>query len=301
MRGQPGAVRAALLAAAGAHNLLLCGPPGSGKTMIAERLPALMPPLEGRSRIEVAKVRSVAGLGSPGAWSPPFRSPHHTVSAAGLLGGGPRAMPGEITLAHRGVLFLDEFPEFDRRALEGLREPLERGRVSVVRAGYRVVYPSRFLLVGAMNPCPCGRHGVKGRSCDCTPGQVARYAGRISGPLLDRFDLRVQVPTVRPTDLDGAGEPTECSAALRETVFKARHFQSMRGRLNGRLGLRGLEQHAPLDTSSRDLLSRAADRMGLSARGMVRVRRLARTIADVEEVEAVRREHLAEALSFRGG
>jgi magnesium chelatase family protein len=300
VRGQEGAVRAAALAAAGGHNLLLIGPPGSGKTMIAERMPGILPDLGPAGRIEATKIHSVAGvLRGPFVEAPPFRAPHHTVSAAGLLGGGHRASPGEITLAHRGVLFLDELPEFERRSLEGLREPLERGEVAVVRVGYRVRFPCRFLLVAAMNPCPCGNHGVKGRDCPCSPRQVERYRLRVSGPLLDRFDLQVRVPPVAAQDLGSAARAGSTSADLRATVARARAAQERRGIHNSRLTLRALDRHAPLDRASEEFLRNATSRFGLSARAHVRVRRLARTIADVEGDEGVLLAHLKEAVSYR--
>jgi magnesium chelatase family protein len=300
VRGQENAVRAALVAAAGGHNLLLLGPPGSGKTMIAERMPGILPPLGPAERIEATKIHSVAGtLRGPFVARPPFRSPHHTVSSAGLLGGGPRASPGEITLSHRGVLFLDELPEFERRSLEGLREPLERGEVSVVRAGYRVRFPSRFLLVAAMNPCPCGHNGVEGRRCTCTPRQVDLYRSRVSGPLLDRFDLQVVVPPVAAEAL-AAGSPAGASSGdLRGRVVSARGAQRARGVLNAGLSLKALEAHAPLDGACEAFLRRASERFRFSARAHVRVRRLARTIADLEGSASVRHAHLAEAVNYR--
>lgn len=302
VRGQEGAVRAALLAAAGGHNLLLVGPPGSGKTMVAERIPGILPPLTRAASIEATKIHSVAGTlrGRPLA-APPFRAPHHTVSAAGLLGGGPRASPGEITLAHRGVLFLDELPEFDRRALEGLREPLERGEVSVVRAGYRVRFPSRFLLVAAMNPCPCGNHGVPERDCSCTPPMVTRYRGRVSGPLLDRFDLRVEVGPVKAAALAGEARGGTASGELRAAVAAARARQEERGRCNADLDGAALARHAGLDGEGERFLARATERLRLSARAHVRLRRLARTVADLAGEERVRADHLKEAVSFRMG
>jgi magnesium chelatase family protein len=300
VRGQEGAVRAALLAAAGGHNLLLVGPPGSGKTMIAERIPGILPPLRPGERIEATKIHSVAGtLRGPWIAEPPFRAPHHTVSPAGLLGGGPRASPGEITLAHRGVLFLDELTEFDRRALEGLREPLERGEVSVVRAGYRVRFPSRFLLVAAMNPCRCGNHGVEERTCRCSPREVERYRDRISGPLMDRLDLQVRVPAVAAAALAAGARPGPASAALRDAVTAARRLQAARGCGNAALDGRGLDRHAALDAEGERFLSKAGDRLGLSARAHVRIRRLARTIADLEGAAAVLPGHLKEAVSYR--
>ena len=300
VRGQEGAVRAALLAAAGSHNLLLVGPPGSGKTMVAERLPGILPPLTEEERIEATKIHSVAGtLRGPWVQDPPYRAPHHTVSAAGLLGGGARAVPGEITLAHRGVLFLDEFPEFDRRSLEGLREPLERGEVAVVRVHYRVRFPSRFLLVAAMNPCPCGRRGAGGPDCDCTPHARERYRARVSGPLLDRIDLQVRVPAVAADALAAAGPPGPPSASLRDAVSRVRSIQRARGALNSTLDLDDLERLAPLDRAGEAFLRRATAKMHLSARAHVRLRRLARTIADVDGAAAVSEAHLKEAVSYR--
>jgi magnesium chelatase family protein len=300
VRGQENAVRAAVVAAAGGHNLLLVGPPGSGKTMIAERIPSILPPLGPADRIEATKIHSVAGtLRGPCVGKPPFRAPHHTVSPAGLLGGGIRAQPGEITLAHRGVLFLDELPEFDRRALEGLREPLERGEVSVVRVGYRIRFPSRFLLVAAMNPCPCGKFVEGGVPCRCTPFQIARYASRISGPLLDRMDLQVHVPAVPPTALGAKARPGASSGALRAAVVAARARQGDRGGLNGGLSLSDLDRHAPLGAADERFLHRSAAKHGLSARAVVRIRRLALTLADLRGAPAVAHDDIAEALLYR--
>jgi len=300
VRGQESALRAAVLAAAGGHNLLLLGPPGSGKTMIAERIPGILPPLARAEAIEATKIHSVAGtLRGAFVAAPPFRSPHHTVSAEGLLGGGPRASPGEITLAHRGLLFLDELPEFERRSLEGLREPLERGEVSIVRAGYRVRFPSRFLLVAAMNPCRCGNHGVPDRECRCSPREVERYRNRISGPLLDRFDLQVRVPAVRAADLARGAREGSSSTDLRAAVLEARRVQASRGALNGALDGRALDLHAALERDAESFLARAAERFGLSARAHVRIRRLARTVADLEGSVPVLLRHLQEAVSYR--
>ena len=300
VRGQEGAVRAALLAAAGGHHLLLVGAPGSGKTMIAERLPGILPALCPAEAIEATKIHSVAGvLRGPSVPRPPYRAPHHTVSPAGLLGGGPRAAPGEITLAHRGVLFLDELPEFDRRSLEGLREPLERGEVAVARAGYRVRFPSRFLLVAACNPCACGNHGVPDRDCSCSPREVERYRARISGPLLDRFDLQVRVPAVKAASLAADAPRGFSSADLRAAVAAARAAQASRGVPNASLDGKVLDRLAPLDREGEAFLARAAERLRFSARAHVRVRRLARTIADLAGGGPVLRAHLAEAVSFR--
>jgi magnesium chelatase family protein len=300
VRGQEGAVRAALLAAAGGHNLLLVGPPGSGKTMIAERIPSILPPLDAAARVEATKIHSVAGtLRGPWVEAPPFRAPHHSASAAGLLGGGPRASPGEITLAHRGVLFLDELPEFDRRTLEGLREPLERGEVSVVRVHARVRYPSRFLLVAAMNPCPCGGVPPEREPCPCTVPQRRQYASRVSGPLLDRIDLQVRVPPVAASALASRGPPGPRSADLRAAVARVRGVQGLRGRLNAALSLEDLDRVAPVDPEGERFLAKASDAWRLSARAHVRLRRLARTIADLEGAPRVLEEHLREAASYR--
>ncbi len=303
VRGQPRARRALEVAAAGGHNLLLSGPPGTGKTMLASRLPGILPPMTEEEALESAAVASVSDGGfEPRLWGQrPFRAPHHTASAAALVGGGGQPRPGEVSLAHRGVLFLDELPEFDRRVLEVLREPMESGRVIIARAARRAEFPARFQLVAAMNPCPCGYLGDPGGRCRCTPDQVVRYRGRLSGPLLDRIDLHLEVPPL-PTGV--LLEPTaegEGSAAVRARVAAARGRQLARaGRANGELGQRELGRDCPLSAADRALLERAMEQFGLSARGLTRVLRVARTIADLAASEAITRPHLTEALSYRG-
>ena len=289
MKGQALARRALEVAAAGGHNLLLVGPPGGGKTMMARRLPGILPPLTFEEALECTAVHSVAGLVPPGAGllaARPFRAPHHTASHVALVGGSGMPRPGEISLAHHGVLFLDEVPEFNRRALETLRQPLEEGRVTIARAARTVTYPAQFMLVAAMNPCPCGFRDDPTRECRCTPQMVARYRGRLSGPLLDRIDAVVHVPPVPLAALQAwgtEGPAVESSAAVRERVLAARERQSRRlgpGGTNARIRAGQLFEHARLPPAARRLLDTAAERLGLSARGYERILKVARTIAD---------------------
>lgn len=300
VKGQAKAKRALEIAAAGYHHLLMVGSPGSGKTMLARRLPSLLPPLGQEAALEVSRIHSAAGQALKGlVRTPPFRAPHHTVSYAGLIGGGALPKPGEVSLAHRGVLFLDEFPEFSRDALEALRQPLEDGVVTVSRARASLTFPARFLLVAAMNPCPCGWYGDPERACTCTPASRQRYVGKISGPLLDRFDLVVEVPRLTPAELARApeGEGTE---AVRERVLRARERMLARqGRPNGELAGKALREHVHLTPGAENLLQMAAKRMLLSARSYDRLLRVARTIADLEGAESVEENHVAEALAYR--
>jgi magnesium chelatase family protein len=301
VRGQEVPRRALELAAAGGHNLLFVGPPGSGKTMLAQRLPGILPTLSFDEALETTMVYSVAGLLGPRALvsERPFRAPHHTVTPAGMVGGGPAVRPGEITLAHHGVLFLDELLEFTRPVLEALRQPLEERTVSLVRARRTVTYPADFMLVAALNPCPCGHLGSTVRTCTCSLQGIARYRSRLSGPLLDRIDMHVDVPAVPYRELATAA-PGEPSAPVRERVEGARERQRARGpRSNARLTAAELDRVAALDADGHRLLERAVERLGLSARAVSRVRRMARTIADLERVERVRTPHLAEALQYR--
>ena len=301
VRGQAFAKRALTVAAAGGHNLLMIGPPGSGKSMLAERLSGLLPPLRHDEMLRVASIASVAG--DPRAarltLTPPFRAPHHTTSAQALVGGGTRPRPGEISLAHRGVLFLDELPEFSRAALESLREPLESGVARISRVHEQLAFPAEFQLIAAMNPCPCGYRGDGTDRCHCTPARLEQYRSRISGPLLDRFDLHIEVPRVSFADLAEPAATGE-SAQLREAVARARSVQLTRGqRLNSRLDARALWRVVELGTEQRALLKRAADRWQLSARSSIRVLKVARTIADLCGSAIVTAEHVAEALQLR--
>jgi magnesium chelatase family protein len=301
VRGQEVPRRALEIAAAGGHNLLFVGSPGSGKTMLAQRLAGILPPLTFDEALETTMVYSIAGLlgGSALVEARPFRAPHHTVSPAGMIGGGPNARPGEIALAHNGVLFLDELLEYPRSVLESLRQPLEDRRVTIVRARRAVTYPTDFMLVAALNPCPCGYLGSALRTCTCSISAVGAYRARLSGPLVDRVDLHVDVPALPYQQLaqTAPGEPT---AVVRARVAAARERQRARGGgWNARLPAGALARVAPIDAAGHALLERAANRLGLSARALTRVRRVARTIADLEGSAAVRASHLAETLQYR--
>lgn len=300
VQGQSAAKRALLVAAAGSHNLLFSGPPGTGKTLLASRLPGLLPPLDEREALEVAAIHSVASHTPLDAWPQrPFRQPHHSASGPALVGGGSRPRPGEITLAHQGVLFLDELPEFDRKVLEVLREPMESGEIVIARAHDKVRFPARFQLVAAMNPCPCGYLGDPSGRCRCSPDQIQRYRAKLSGPLLDRIDLHVTVAreatVLNARTIDG---PDSASAA--HEVARARERQlSRQGRANAFLDLPGLRQHCALDEDDQRWLETACERLGLSLRAAHRILKVARTLADLEQAERIGRQHLAEALQYR--
>jgi magnesium chelatase family protein len=299
VRGQLGARRALEIAAAGNHSLLMSGPPGTGKSMLAARFTGLLPDMDEVEALETAAVLSGAGLFEPAALGRrPFRAPHHSASAAALVGGGAIPRPGEISLAHNGVLFLDELPEFDRRVLEALREPLETGHVTISRAAHRAEFPARFQLIAAMNPCPCGYLGHPSARCRCTPDQIARYRGRLSGPLLDRIDLTVVVPPLTEHELRAG--PGEASAEVRQRVCAARALQQRRqGKPNQRLEAADIDRHCPLDDAAHALLAQAMNRLRLSARAYHRCLKVARTIADLNGREVIAANEVAEAVQFR--
>ncbi|PVY76961.1 magnesium chelatase family protein [Tamilnaduibacter salinus] len=301
VRGQHVPRRALEIAAAGGHNLLLFGPPGTGKSMLASRMPGILPPLDDEAALEVASVRSVAGqpVETDGWRRPPYRGPHHTASAAALVGGGSNPRPGEISLAHRGVLFLDELPEFSRKVLEVLREPMESGEIVISRAAQQVTYPARFQVVAAMNPCPCGYQGHPTIECQCAPQQVMKYQSRLSGPLLDRFDLHVEVPVQDGDTLLRQDQTPEDSATVRARVLAARERQARRGALNCELAGSALDEACDPGDSGRQLLTQAMEKLGLSARALHRILRVARTLADLEGAETLERSHLVEALGYR--
>ncbi len=302
VRGQPRARRALEIAAAGGHNMLLTGPPGSGKTLLASILPDLTPPLSREAAMEVARIRSAVGQHPGAAFTrPPFRAPHHTISYAAMAGGGPGPSPGEITLAHRGVLFLDELPEFRRPVLECLRQPLESGSIHIGRVRRSLRFPARFQLVGAMNPCPCGHYGDGGRPCQCAPAAVARYRSRISGPLLDRLDLHLTVRPVTSTDVL-AGTVAESTATVHQRVLAARKLREARLRETAGVGwstVAGVGKVLRDQGTFRSLVSWAMDGLGMSARGVTRAFRVASTIADLAGSEEIQPPHFEEALQFR--
>jgi len=299
VKGQHRARRALEIAAAGGHSLLMMGPPGTGKTLLASRLPSILPPLDDATSLEVATIHSVAGQPEHAFGIAPFRAPHHTASAAALVGGGSNPKPGEITLAHHGVLFLDELPEFDRKVLEVLREPLESGQVVISRAAKQMTFPAGFQLIAAMNPCPCGFLGDGSPRCRCSPEQIARYRGKLSGPLLDRIDLHIEVPALAASALRDT-QPSENSAQVRQRVLLARQQQIKRQQCtNKALSPSLLNKYCLLGEKENKLLDQAMQRLRLSARAYHRILRVARTIADLAQSETILVPHITEAIGYR--
>ncbi len=305
VRGQLHAKRAIEIASAGGHNVLLVGPPGSGKTMLAKRIPTILPPITFEEALETTKIHSVAGYTDARGLltTRPFRSPHHTISDAGLIGGGSIPKPGEVSLAHNGVLFLDELPEFERNVLEVLRQPLEDQKVTISRAAISLTFPASLTLVGAMNPCNCGFHGDPTRECRCTPPQIQRYISKVSGPLLDRIDIHINVPAVKVSELS-AKENGESSAEIRARVVKSREIQQLRFEgehlyCNAQMPPRLIRKYCSLTPSTQLMLERAIMKLGLSARAYDRILKVGRTIADLEGVEQIKEDHISEAVQYR--